>query len=48
MIWQVAGRGRPRQRHLPDILSMAAEDMLADAKWQDVSWRTGTFTVMRS
>jgi len=23
-------------------LSMAAEDMLADATWQDISWRTGT------
>src|SRR5262249_21338970 len=42
MIWPVAGRGRPRQRHVPDILSMAAEDMLADARWQDISWRTGT------
>jgi hypothetical protein len=21
---------------------MAAEDMLADATWQDISWRTGT------
>ncbi len=42
MIWPVAGRGRPRQRHVPDVLSMAAEDMLADARWQNVSWRTGT------
>jgi len=42
MIWPVAGRGRPRQRHVPDILSMAAEDMLADATWQNISWRTGT------
>jgi SRSO17 transposase len=42
MIWPVAGRGRPRQRHVPDILSIAAEDMLADATWQDISWRTGT------
>jgi len=42
MIWPVAGRGRPRQRHVPDILSMAAGDMLADARWQDISWRTGT------
>ena len=24
------------------ILSMPAEDMLANAKWQTVSWRTGT------
>ena len=29
-----AARGRPRKRHIPDILSVAAEDMLADAKWQ--------------
>src|SRR5262245_34390380 len=42
MIWPVAGRGRPRQRHVPNILSMAAEDMLADARWQNISWRTGT------
>src|SRR5262245_48450600 len=42
MIWPVAGRGRPRKRHGPDILSMAAEDMLADATWQNISWRTGT------
>jgi SRSO17 transposase len=42
MIWPVAKRGRPRQRYVPDILSMAAEDMLAHAKWHTVSWRTGT------
>src|SRR3982074_3529628 len=42
MIWPVAGRGRPRKRHVPDILSIAAEDMLADARWQSISWRTGT------
>ena len=42
LIWPVAKRGRPRRRHVPDILSMPAEDMLADAKWQMVSWRTGT------
>ena len=42
LIWPVAARGRPRQRHVPDILSMPAEDMLANAKWQTVSWRTGT------
>jgi hypothetical protein len=28
MIWPVAKRGRPRQRHVPDILSVPAEDML--------------------
>ena len=42
LLWPVARRGRPRRRHVPDILSMPAEDMLADAKWQTVSWRTGT------
>jgi SRSO17 transposase len=42
MIWPVAGRGRPRQRHVPNILAMAAEDMLADARWRTISWRTGT------
>ncbi len=42
LIWPVAKRGRPRRRHVPDILSIPAEGMLADAKWQTVSWRTGT------
>ena len=42
LIWPVAARGRPRRRHVPDILSMPAEDMLANAKWQNISWRTGT------
>src|SRR4029077_16674776 len=42
LIWPVATRGRPRKRHIPDILSMPAEDILADAKWQTLSWRNGT------
>ena len=42
LIWPVTRRGRPRRRPVPDILSMPAEDMLAGAKWQTVSWRTGT------
>jgi SRSO17 transposase len=42
MVWPVAKRGRPRQRHVPDVLSIAAEDMLAHAKWHTISWRTGT------
>ena len=42
LIWPIAGRGRPRKRHIPDILSRAAEDMLANAKWQNVSLRNGT------
>lgn len=42
LIFPVAGRGRPRQRHIPDLLSRPAEDMLADARWKNVSWRLGT------
>lgn len=42
LIWPAATRGRPRQRSIPDVLSMAAEDMLAKAKWQNINWRTGT------
>ena len=42
LIWPKATRGRPRKRHIPDILSVAAEDMLADAKWRTVNWRNGT------
>jgi hypothetical protein len=48
MISPVAGRGRPRQRHIPDTLSTPAEDMLAHAKWQTVSWRTGTKEKLRA
>jgi SRSO17 transposase len=42
LIWPVAGRGWPRKRHIPDILSRPAEDILANAKWPNVSWRNGT------
>jgi SRSO17 transposase len=42
MIWPVAKRGRPRQRHVPDILSVPAENMLAAAQWRTISWRSGT------
>src|SRR5713101_1801745 len=42
MIWPVAKRGRPRRRHVPDVLSIPAEDMLADARWRNITWRTGT------
>jgi len=48
LIWPVASRGRPRRRHIPDILSMAAEDMLAEAKWQTVCWRNGTKGKLRA
>jgi SRSO17 transposase len=42
LVFPVAGRGRPRQRHVPDLLSVHAENMLAEAEWQEVSWRAGT------
>src|SRR5207247_6041695 len=42
LIFPVAGRGRPRQRHIPDILSKPAEEMLAASVWRSVNWRQGT------
>jgi SRSO17 transposase len=48
LIWPIAARGRPRRRHIPDILSMAAEDMLAAATWRTISWRTGTKGKLKS
>jgi SRSO17 transposase len=42
LIFPVAGRGRRRQRHIPDSKSNAAEDMLAGAAWRTVTWRCGT------
>ena len=47
MIQPVTPRGRPRKR-IPDTLSVAAEDMLAMAKWQNISWRTGTKGKLRA
>jgi SRSO17 transposase len=42
LIFPVAGRGRPRLRHVPDIKSLTAQAMLEGAKWRQVSWRRGT------
>lgn len=42
MIFPVSGRGRPRERHIPDVKSVTAKAMLEGAKWQTVSWRKGT------
>ncbi|SFV16194.1 hypothetical protein SAMN02799631_06327 [Methylobacterium sp. 174MFSha1.1] len=42
MIFPVAGRGRPRKRHVPDQVSVAAETILADMTGRVVSWRHGT------
>jgi SRSO17 transposase len=42
MIFPVAGRGRPRQRPIPDVKSITAQAILETAPWQTVSWRRGT------
>ena len=42
LVFPIAGRGRPRKRHIPDQLSEPAEDVLATTKWRRVSWRKGT------
>src|ERR1700741_3525043 len=43
LIWPITKvRGKPRKHHVPDILSIAAEQMLASTKWKTVSWRSGT------
>ena len=42
MVFPVAGRGRPRQHHVPDTKSMSAQAMLETAKWRKVTWRRGT------
>ena len=42
LVFPIAGRGRPRKRHIPDQLSAPAEDVLATAKWRRVSWRKGS------
>jgi SRSO17 transposase len=42
LVFPVAGRGRPRKRHIPDSKSIPAETMLADASWRLLTWRRGT------
>lgn len=42
LVFPVAGRGRPRKNAIPDVLSVPAEAMLADADWTQLSWRIGT------
>jgi SRSO17 transposase len=48
LVFPIAGRGRPRKRHVPDVLSVAAEDMLGEAKWRMLSWRKGTKGPLRA
>ncbi len=42
LVFPVAGRGRPRKRHVPDSESIAAEHILTNATWRSISWRRGT------
>jgi SRSO17 transposase len=42
LVFPVAGRGRPRLRHVPDSKSVAAHKMLESARWRQISWRRGT------
>jgi SRSO17 transposase len=42
MIFPVAGRGRPRKRHVPDTASISARAILEEAPWRMLSWRRGT------
>ena len=42
LIFPIAGRGRPRKNPVPETLSVAAETMLHDLPWKELSWRIGT------
>jgi SRSO17 transposase len=42
LIFPIAGRGRPRKNHVPDVKSLSAEKTLASASWRTLSWRRGT------
>jgi SRSO17 transposase len=42
LTFPVAKVGKRRKYHIPDQASISAEAMLADEKWQKISWRRGT------
>jgi SRSO17 transposase len=42
LTFPIAKLGKPRKYHVPDQPPVAAEALLAAAKWQRVSWRLGT------
>ena len=42
LTWPVAPRGRPRQRPVPDIRPLSAQDLVARQRWRTVTWRRGT------
>ena len=39
---RLSGAAVPGASTFPDVPSISAEDMLITAKWQNISWRTGT------
>lgn len=41
MIFPVAGRGRPRKNHVPDVISVPVQAMLESIRWRKLSWRRG-------
>ena len=41
MIFPVAGRGRPRKNHVPDVVSVPTQAMLESIRWRKLSWRRG-------
>ena len=41
MILPIAGRGRPRKNHVPDVISVPAQAMLESVRWRQLSWRRG-------
>src|SRR6202795_446428 len=42
LIFPIAKTGKPRKYHIPDQPPVSAEVLLAEGKWQRVSWRRGT------
>jgi SRSO17 transposase len=42
LVFPVSGHGRPRQQHIPDQQSVAAEIMLSAAFSRMITWRNGT------
>jgi SRSO17 transposase len=42
LTFPVAKVGKRRKYHIPDQAPISAEAMLADEKWQKISWRRGT------
>src|SRR4051795_5369303 len=48
LTWPVAPRGRPRQRPVPNVRPLAAQDALELQKWRTVTWRRGTKGPLRA